>query len=132
MKITELHKEIIVQIKESCDLEDDDVDDASMQKLINAKVLAAAAATIAAAEAKSMTLEFKALKESNVRLEQAGIERIVSGIHAIAVGIAAIAPDGQKDDLLDLAKTFASRDNSVSVTTIGGNVEGDAAGEIKK
>jgi len=132
-KITELHKEIIVQIKESCDIDDDDIDDPSMQKLINAKVIAAAGATVAAAEAKTMALEFKALKESNVRLEHSGIERIVAGVHAIAVGIAAIAPDGQKEDLLELAKSFANRDSNVHVTTIGqSNQTGDGNAVIDK
>jgi len=127
-KITQLHKEIIEQLAESLDLDTDDFDDPQMQKLVDAKMIASAAAVIAASESKEMAARFLALEKSNSRLEQSGIERIISGIHAIAIGIAAIVPEGNKDELLELAKTFANRDSSVNVTTVGqANQSGDGS-----
>ena len=129
MSKKEYQKEIVTELKSAFDVEDDDDDlDASMAKLVRAKVLAAAAATIAAAESRRIADELAKVTESNTRLEQSGIDRIIAGQHAIAMSIAAIAPEDNKAELLELAKSFAGRDNQVNVTTIGQSTQhGDGA-----
>ena len=119
MKITDQHKAIIERLKDQCDVDDDGIEDAAMQKLIRAKVLATAASTIAASESQLMQQEFQYLKESIIRLEQMGIDQMAAAMHSIAVGIAAIVPEGQKEDFLKLAKIFSQRENNVNVTTVG-------------